>query len=100
MSKCICCKGKAIYSVLLAGGPHSDRRNSPRWYLPNQSVREHPTDVMQEIWFCHPCMRAVEDNLRATIAYLQAEGGAVAKRKKKFITELASGKSSKSKNAP
>jgi hypothetical protein len=28
-----------------------------------------------EIMFCHPHMRAVEDNLRATILYLQAENG-------------------------
>jgi hypothetical protein len=31
-----------------------------------------------EIMFCHPHMRAVEDNLRATILYLQAENGRLA----------------------
>jgi hypothetical protein len=32
---------------------------------------------MQTVWFCHFCMRAIEDNFRATVLYLQAENGTV-----------------------
>ena len=34
--------------------------------------------VAEEKWFCHSCMKAVENNLRATILYLQAENGRLA----------------------
>ena len=96
MSKCLCCKEEAVYSVLLAEGPNGDRGNGIRYYIPNQSVRESPEGTVKEIWFCHSCMRAVEDNMRATIAYLQAECGSPAKKKQKFVTKLASNKSIKS----
>lgn len=79
MSKCLCCKNEGVFSILLAEGIYADR-DDPRWYIPNQSVREltdadNVSDIVKELWFCHPCMRMIEDNLRATIMYLQSEDG-------------------------
>jgi hypothetical protein len=73
---CICCKRPGEYSILLAEGMGAEGEGI-RWYIPNQRVREaigfH--DVQREVWFCRSCMRTLEDNFRATIAYLTAEGG-------------------------
>lgn len=71
--RCLCCAATAVYSVLLAGdldGPIG------RLYLPNQSARQEA----DETWFCHPCMRTIEDGLRATVAYLRSEAGTPAGR--------------------
>jgi hypothetical protein len=69
----------------LARGFHADdQRADDRLYLPNQTVRQ----AWEEGWeqpepnlFCQPCMRKVEDNLRATVLYLQAENGLVTIRR-------------------
>ncbi|NOH03696.1 MAG: hypothetical protein HND47_17905 [Chloroflexi bacterium] len=77
--KCICCNNQGKYSVLLAVGSDG-KSESPRYYIPNQTVRasllqmpDMMGEVVHEVYFCHDCMRKVEDNLRATIAYLQTE---------------------------
>ena len=77
--KCICCNNQSKFSVLLAVGSDGESE-SPRYYIPNQNVRESLAEMpdmmgelVREVHFCHSCMRKVEDNLRATIAYLQKE---------------------------
>jgi len=72
---CICCGQRSEYSIQLAVGTQANRLLAmPRYYLPNQHARnpEFPPTV-DEINFCKKCMRSVEDSLRATILYLQAE---------------------------
>jgi hypothetical protein len=72
---CICCSKPSQYSIVLAEGPQANRLlATPRYYLPNQHAR-NPSfpDVTKEIHFCAECMRRVEDAVRATILYLQAE---------------------------
>jgi hypothetical protein len=74
--KCTGCGGESKYTIQLARGPHGKEplKAMTRYYLPNSSARdpEHLADL-GEIPFCHECMRRVEDNLRGTILYLQAE---------------------------
>jgi hypothetical protein len=72
---CVCCGKASKYSIQLAIGPQAERLVAlPRYYLPNQYARnpEFPP-VINEIHFCAGCMRSVEDAVRATILYLQAE---------------------------
>ena len=45
-----------------------------RFYIPNQIARRERINI-KELWFCSPCMRFLEDNFRAGIAYLKAEKG-------------------------
>lgn len=77
MVKCKACHEPGKYSILLTAGfddPNSEKH--PRFYLPNQTVREENEKkggFIHEVWFCHNCMRALEDNFRATLLYLQAE---------------------------
>jgi hypothetical protein len=57
------------------------RAKIDRFYIPNEGVRKHmgtSMDVSKTMPFCVECMRAVEDNFRATILYLQAENGLLA----------------------
>jgi hypothetical protein len=79
IGKCICCGQPGQYSILLAEGLNKDGLDIPRYYIPNAFVRQHEKEEgrseTEEMMFCHPHMRAVEDNLRATILYLQAENG-------------------------
>lgn len=63
---CYCCGAEAQYSVELV---NQDRR----LYIPNQMVREMGHPCLMAIWFCRPCMRAIEDALRATVGYRIAE---------------------------
>jgi hypothetical protein len=72
---CICCGQPGKYSIHLAGGIQADRLVAlPRYYLPNQHARDPQFPAaIDEIHFCAECMRTVEDALRATILYLQAE---------------------------
>ena len=72
---CICCGKPSKYSVHLAEGSQANTLLAvPRYYLPNQHARDPKFPaVIEEINFCKKCMRAVEDSLRATILYLQAE---------------------------
>jgi hypothetical protein len=72
---CICCGKPSKYSINLAVGSQADRLVAlPRYYLPNQHARnpEFP-QVIEDVHFCEDCMRPVEDAVRATILYLQAE---------------------------
>jgi hypothetical protein len=72
---CIGCGKPGEYSIQLAVGTQAKRLLAlPRFYLPNQNARspKFPADL-HEIHFCKECMRTVEDALRATILYLQAE---------------------------
>jgi hypothetical protein len=77
--KCYCCQEEAKCSILVSDGSthQKDKPFEPsRVYLPNQLVRERAiTDkgLINELWFCHECMRKIEDNLRATILYLKTE---------------------------
>lgn len=75
MNKCLCCNNEGTSQILLAEGSNDDVFEEPRWYIPNQTVREYGVEFIKEVWFCHPCMRAIEDSLRATIMYLEREGG-------------------------
>jgi len=68
---CFCCKKPAEFSILLA-------YYGERFYLPNQNVRELANtdpEILQEFWFCHPCMRTIEDNFRAIVNYLKSQNG-------------------------
>jgi hypothetical protein len=72
---CICCGKSSKHSVRLAEGfQANDLVALPRYYLPNIGARDpdFPADL-KEVYFCVPCMRRVEDAVRATILYLQAE---------------------------
>jgi hypothetical protein len=72
---CICCGKPSKYSINLATGSQAERLVAlPRYYLPNQHARDPKfPPVVAEVHFCVECMRAVEDAVRATILYLQAE---------------------------
>jgi hypothetical protein len=86
LGKCICCGEPGKFSVVLAVGPNNDPVDMPRYYIPNDGVREcngTPLDPSEIVPFCGTCMRAVEDNLRATILGLQAENGLLAIRRAK-----------------
>lgn len=82
MSKCVGCGEAGAFSVVLAVGPQGTSQNTTdRYYIPNQSVREAmgtPMDPTETIPFCGTCIRRVEDAVRATILYIQAENGRVA----------------------
>jgi hypothetical protein len=76
--ECVCCKKESEYSILLAVAP--DDETGLRYYIPNQIVRNTEDEnldlyanVVHAVWFCHECMRKVEDNLRETIATLQKQ---------------------------
>ena len=70
--KCVCCNDNAEFSLLLVEGTHGDTsKKTPRYYLPNQNVREK--NNQSEVWFCRNCVRKLEDNFRATLQYLQSE---------------------------
>ncbi len=74
---CICCGKTGKYSIELAEGSQASRLlATPRYYLPNQHARNPKfPNVIEKIHFCTKCMRSIEDALRATILYLQAENG-------------------------
>jgi hypothetical protein len=71
---CVGCGKAAKYSVQLAIGPDGDG-DEARYYIPNDFARESPMGNLQEVPFCPTCMRSIEDNLRATVRYLQHESG-------------------------
>jgi len=72
MSECVCCGNPGKFSIMLVGAHETDEQ--ARIYLPNQNVRDSEDfNVSEETWFCHHCMRVIEDNLRATIMYLRSE---------------------------
>lgn len=80
LGTCVCCGEPGKFSIILAVGPNGSHAvNIDRYYIPNQIVRsaqedeDGPPDVTEEVPFCAEHMRAVEDNLRATILYFQAE---------------------------
>jgi hypothetical protein len=78
LEPCVACGDPGKFSIILAASSSNDPVEVPRYYIPNEGVREYigtPMDVSKEVPFCGVCMRAVEDNLRATILYLQAESG-------------------------
>ena len=72
---CVCCGKPSEYSIRLAIGSQAERLvATPRYYLPNQHARNPQfPQVVEDVFFCAPCMRAVEDAVRSTILYLQAE---------------------------
>jgi hypothetical protein len=77
---CVCCGKDGVFSIQLAYGPEgSADLDLARFYLPNQGFRDPdgpPPEAQKQIketWFCAECMRAVEDAVRATILYRQAE---------------------------
>jgi hypothetical protein len=72
---CICCGKASKYSIYLAVGTQAERLVAlPRYYIPNQHAHDPKfPSTTDEIHFCMQCMRSVEDALRATILYLQAE---------------------------
>lgn len=64
--RCYCCQKAAEVSVQLVD-------QDGRIYIPNQMVRKLGHACLREIWFCRPCMRVIEDALRATIQYRISE---------------------------
>lgn len=82
---CVCCGKAAAYSIILAVGPNNAPNKLPRFYLPNQHVRNPPVGPSpgEEVAFCQACMRTVEDNLRATMLYLQSEADRLSIREAK-----------------
>lgn len=78
MKKCVGCGEPGRFSVVLAIGPqgHADL-HIPRYYIPNQNVRRAGDEgfprTTEEVPFCEKCMRAIENNLRATILGIQAD---------------------------
>ena len=67
--ECECCGGPASVTILLAD------MDDGYFYIPNQHVRSvqgTEVDNVKQVPFCAPCMRTVEDQLRATIAKLKA----------------------------
>jgi hypothetical protein len=77
---CVCCGKLSTYTIVLALGPQAAPAKHRRYYIPNDSVRKEigtQFDVTEEVHFCPTCIRAVEDSMRATILYLQAESGLV-----------------------
>ena len=77
---CICCDKAAAFTILLVQGPHGRDTERHRFYIPNQHVRKSRPDLAEETPFCGGCIRVVEDNLRATIFYRQAENGLIAEQ--------------------
>jgi hypothetical protein len=76
LGPCVCCGEPGKFSIILAVGPNNKPVDIDRYYIPNENVREHigtGMDVSQVVPFCADCMRRVEDNLRATIIYIQSE---------------------------
>ena len=84
---CLCCKKEAKYNILLFRGDQED--GTPRWYIPNQSRNEVP-ELLEQVWFCPSCMRAIEDDFRATISGLtkRAADSANAPRKERMPCEI------------
>jgi hypothetical protein len=81
LGKCIGCGQPGKFSIIVAAGPNNNPVEVERLYIPNETVREHigtGMDVSREAPFCAKCMRAVEDNFRATIMYLQSENNLLA----------------------
>ena len=72
LGSCIGCGAKARCTIELAVGPDG-KSDDARYYIPNDFVRESPIDDVHEVPFCRDCMRQIEDNVRATIRYLQHE---------------------------
>ena len=70
MTNCVGCGSPGKFSIMLAVALNPD--DSIHYHLPNQIARNHHSDI-REVWFCKKCMRYVEDNLRASILYLQYE---------------------------
>lgn len=66
MRKCFSCDKESRFSILLCV-------ENGRIYIPNQFVREDTPDQVEDVGFCSDCMRKIEDNLRATVLYLQTE---------------------------
>lgn len=71
--KCECCSETTTDSVQVADA-------GERLYLPHKQFRvDHSKGEgvfeLREFYLCHPCKRFVEDNFRASIAYLKAEKG-------------------------
>ena len=76
--KCICCSKPSRFSIQLCQGSQGNLNDTmPRYYIPNQKHRneskKHSEIKIEEVYFCHDCMRKIEDNLRATILYLKNE---------------------------
>lgn len=80
---CTCCGKPASYTIQVAVAESQNRVTDVRYYLPNQGFRTETDPQMlrqirqqlKELPFCPQCVRAVEDNFRATILYLQDEHG-------------------------
>lgn len=62
---CFTCGNPGDYSILLAG-------SNERWYLPNQYARDQESMPLTEIWFCHSCMRKLEDKFRGALEELSS----------------------------
>jgi hypothetical protein len=74
--ECFCCENPPTTSIILCLADKGTEHE--RIYIPNQGVRERfgtgdEPEYVGEVWFCSKCMRAIEDNLRATVLYLQSE---------------------------
>lgn len=80
-ARCICCGNAATELIQLSEGLNRPPMMVTRFYLSTDRLREQSQavpDAVREVPFCQPCLDRIEDNLRATILYLQAENGVVA----------------------
>lgn len=76
IGKCVCCGKAGDFTILLCVGPDGPQAEVPRYYIPNQYVRsilDKDPDMVSEVAFCQAHIRILEDGLRATIRYYQAE---------------------------
>ena len=82
LGTCVCCGKPGKQSIVLAVGPNRRLVDVGRYYIPNYNTRHFmgkgQMDVTKIVPFCRTCMRTVEDNMRATILYLQAENAQLA----------------------
>jgi hypothetical protein len=61
---CECCGRPARYAIQLS-------REHDRFYIPSHIARHEWPWSVEEVSFCRPCMRAIEDGLRASVAWLR-----------------------------
>lgn len=78
---CICCGNVTELSVQLSEGLNRPPVMVTRYYLSTDRLRKQSDivpDTVREIPFCQRCLDRIDDSMRATILYLQAENGVVA----------------------
>lgn len=78
---CICCGNVTALSVQLSEGLNRPPAMVTRYYLSTDRLRKQSDivpDAVREVPLCQRCLDRIDDSIRATILYLQAENGVVA----------------------